>query len=336
MQKLNYFMTSWSKGIAKGIPYQLKSLIGIGLYYTAIELRGDDFLISQFHEGNFIKSRTVTPEDAIEIAANYRGEQVIVIPDEDSITFNLTLPKTALRSLEQLIESEIQTQTPFDASEVNLSYEITSTDNGEVSIGAQIVPKLKLNEIMDKAKTFGLSPIIAIVNKTRMSEAENINFFQKPELHRRSGSLSKVLGVALLILIAAAIGSPFIQRHISIEKAELLNQSLKTQIKNIQLNQRELAHLKKEAQTIRKFAQETHKIIELLDTVSKAVPDSAWLSRYSATNNTITLHGFAKDASEVLTELAKIKTLSTTTLQSPIIKDLSKNLERFHIRVKIL
>ena len=72
-------MTSWSKGIAKGIPYQLKSLIGIGLYYTAIELRGDDFLISQFHEGNFIKSRTVTPEDAIEIAANYRGEQVIGI-----------------------------------------------------------------------------------------------------------------------------------------------------------------------------------------------------------------------------------------------------------------
>ena len=151
----------------------------------------------RFHEGNFIKSRTVTPEDAIEIAANYRGEQVIVIPDEDSITFNLTLPKTALRSLEQLIESEIQTQTPFDASEVNVSYDITSTDNGEVSIGAQIVPKLKLNEIMDKAKTFGLSPIIAIVNKTRMSEAENINFFQKTELHRRSGSLSKVLGVAL-------------------------------------------------------------------------------------------------------------------------------------------
>ena len=215
MQKLNYFMTSWSKGIAKGIPYQLKSLIGIGLYYTAIELRGDDFLISQFHEGSFIKSRTVTPEDAIEIAANYRGEQVIVIPDEDSITFNLTLPKTALRSLEQLIESEIQTQTPFDASEVNLSYEITSTDNGEVSIGAQIVPKLKLNEIMDKAKTFGLSPIIAIVNKKRMSEAENINFFQKTELHKRSGSLSKVLGVALLILIAAAIGSPFIQRPVS-------------------------------------------------------------------------------------------------------------------------
>jgi len=66
------------------------------------------------------------------------------------------------------------------------------------------------------------------------------------------------------------------------------------------------------------------------------VPDSAWLSRYSATNNTITLHGFAKDASEVLTELAKIKTLSTATLQSPIIKDLSKNLERFHIRAKIL
>ena len=336
MQKLNYFMTSWSKGIAKGIPYQLKSLTGIGLYYTAIELRGDDFLVSQFHEGNFIKSRRITPKTAIEVAADYQGEQVMVIPDDDSILFNLTLPKTALRSLEQLIEAEIQTQTPFNASEVNLSYEITSTNNGEVSIEVQIVPKLKLNELIDKAKTFGLTPSIAIVNRARMSEAENINFFQKTEPHGRSGGLSKIFGIALLILIAAAIVSPFIERHISIEKAELINQNLKNQIKTIQLNQRALAHLKKDAQTIRKFAQERHEIIELLQSISTSVPDSAWLSRYSTSNNTVTLHGFAEDTSEVLTELAKIKTLSAPTLQSPIIKDLSNNLERFHIRANIL
>jgi len=336
VQKLNYFMASWSKGITKGIPYQLKSLTGIGLYYTAIELRGDDCLVSQFHAGNFIKSRQVTPKTAMEIAANYQGEQVIVVPEDDSISFNLTLPKTALRSLEQLIESEIQRQTPFNASEVNLSYEITSTNNGEVSVEVQIVPKLKLNELIDKAKTFGLTPSIAIVNGARISEAENINFFQKTEPHESSGGISKNLGVALLILIIAAIVSPFIERHISIEKAELINQSLKNQIKTIQLNQRELAHLKKDAQTIREFSHERHEIIDLLESISKSVPDSAWLSRYSTSNNTITLQGFAKDTLEVLTELAKIKTLSAPTLQSPIIKDLSKNLERFHIRANIL
>ena len=107
VQKLNYFMTSWSKGIAKGIPYQLKSLTGSGLYYTAIELKENDFLLSQFHEGNFIKSRRVARKETIEVLAHYRGEQVIVIPDEDSITFNLSLPKSALRSLEQLMESTL-------------------------------------------------------------------------------------------------------------------------------------------------------------------------------------------------------------------------------------
>jgi general secretion pathway protein L len=272
----------------------------------------------------------------MEIAANYQGEQVIIVPEDDSISFNLTLPKTALRSLEQLMESEIQRQTPFNASEVNLSYEITSINNGEVSIEVQIVPKLTLNELIDKAKTFGLTPSIAIVNRVRISEAENINFFQKTEPNKSFGGISKILGVALLILITAAIVSPFIERHISIEKAELINQSLKNQIKTIQLNQRELAHLKKDAQTIRKFSQERHEIIDLLESISKSVPDSAWLSRYSSSNNTITLQGFAKDTSEVLTELAKIKTLSVPTLQSPIIKDLSKNLERFHIRANIL
>ena len=336
MQKLKNFMTSWSKGIAKGIPYQLKSLTGSGLYYTAIELKENDFLLSQFHEGNFIKSRRVARDEAIKVLVHYQGEQVIVIPNEHSITFNLSLPKTALRSLEQLIESEIQRQTPFDASEVNLSYEIISIDKGEVSIAAQVVPKLKLNELLDKAKGFGLKPTIAIGDRARMSEAENLNLLQRIEPHAASGSFSNAVSIALLILIIAAVISPFVQRHISTERAEFLNQSLKNQITSIQLTQRELTHLKKDAQIIRKFAQERHEAIDLLESVSKAVPDSAWLSRYSTSNNTITLHGFAENASEVLTELAKIKTLSAPTLQSPIIKDGSKNLERFHIRAKIL
>jgi len=336
VQKLKNFMTSWSKGIAKGIPYQLKSLTGSGLYYTTIELIENGFLLSQFHEGNFIKSRRVAPKEATEVMGHYQGEQVIIIPNEHSITFNLSLPKTALRSLEQLIESEIQRQTPFDASEVNLSYEIIAIAKGEVSIAAQVVPKLKLNELLDKATTFGLKPTIAIGDRTRMSEAENLNFLQRIVPHTASTSLSNVVSIALLILIVAAVVSPFLQRHISIQKAELLSQNLKNQITSIQLNQRELTHLKKDAQIIRKFAHERHEAVDLLESVSKAVPDSAWLSHYSTSNNTITLHGFAENASKVLTELAKIKTLSTPTLQSPIIKDVSRNLERFHIRAKIL
>ena len=331
MQTLKNFMTSWSKGIAKGIPYQLKLLTGSGLYYIAIELKENDVLLSQFHEGNFIKSRRVARKETIEVLAHYRGEQVIVIPDEDSIKFNLSLPKTALRSLDQLMESEIQRQTPFDASEVNLSYEIIAIDSGEVSIAAQVVPKLKLNELLDKATTLGLKPTIAIGDRTRMSEAENLNFFHRIEPHAASSNLSNVVSIALLILIVAAVVSPFLQRHISIEKTELLSQNLKNQITSIQLNQRELTHLKKDAQIIRKFAQERHEAVDLLESVSNAVPDSAWLSHYSTSNNTIILRGFAENASEVLTELAKIKALSTPTLQSPIIKDLSKNLERFHI-----
>ena len=198
------------------------------------------------------------------------------------------------------------------------------------------MPKLKLKELLDKAKTFGLKPTIAIGDRARMSEAENLNFLQKTEPHAASGGLSNAVSIALLILIVAAVISPFLQRHMSIEKAELRNQKLKTQITSIQLNQRELTHLKKDGQIISKFAQERHEAIDLLESVSEAVPDSAWLSRYSTSNNTITLHGFAENTSEVLTELAKIKTLSAPTLQSPIIKDVSKNLERFHIRAKIL
>jgi general secretion pathway protein L len=334
--KLVSFLSSWSKGISNSIPYQLKSLVGFGQYYTVIESKEVSLTISQFHEGYFTNSKPLNTLDLEAVSRGYDGVPVLIVPDEDSITLNLSLPKSALRSLDQLLEEEIQRLTPFEVSEVNISYEIATLENSQVTVETHIVPKSKLNAISTRVKQFGLLPRIAVVDRSKLSDAENFNILGHGTDPTKTKLFFNTKVIIFFILFLTAIASPFAKLQINIDKAETISRNLRSQVTEIQLKRNKLTRLKNQSQVIRNFAQDRTAIIDLLNLVSDAVPPTAWLTRYSTSNETLTIHGFALNASQVLSELAKIKTLSSPTFQSPIIKNAADNLERFHITAKLL
>ena len=330
------FLSSWSKGISNSIPYQLKSLIGFGQYYTVIEIKEVSLMISQFHEGHFTNSKSLRVLDVEAVRQDYDGTPVLIVPDGDSITLNLSLPKSALRSLDQLLEEEILRLTPFEVSEVNISYEITPLENGQVNVETHIVPKSKLNEISKRVEQFGLLPRMAVVDRSKLSDAENFNILGHETDPAKTKLFFKIKAIIFFILFFGAIASPFVKLQININKAETISRNLNSKVTAIQLKRNKLIRLENQSQVIRNFAQNRTAIIDLLDLVSEAVPPTAWLTRYSTSNGTLTIHGFALNASQVLSELAKIKTLSSATFRSPIIKNAVDNLERFHITAKLL
>ena len=51
-----------------------------------------------------------------------KGDQFILIPKEDFVTFHLSIPKVAEHSIEQLLESEIERRTAFHYDEVKTDH----------------------------------------------------------------------------------------------------------------------------------------------------------------------------------------------------------------------
>ena len=103
----------------------------------------------------------------------------------------------------------------------------------------------------------------------------------------------------------------------------------------IQNKRAELDTLKNEAETIKGFAQNQNAVIELLNLISDAVPDTAWLTRFSTKGTIVTIHGFAVDSSKVLTGLGRVSKITAPTFTSPIVKDISRNIEQFQITAKL-
>ena len=114
-----------------------------------------------------------------------------------------------------------------------------------------------------------------------------------------------------------------------------INSKFKTKVAIIQNKRAELDTLKNESETIKGFAQNQDAVIELLNLISDAVPDTAWLTRFSTKDNIVTIHGFAVDSSKVLTGLGRVSKITAPTFTSPIVKDISRNIEQFQITAKL-
>ena len=335
MKQLTSLISAWSRSILKSIPYQLKSLIGYGQRYSVIESKDSEFIISQFYEGQFSNSTVVNSDNVERIIKNFDGEQILVIPDGDSISLNLSLPKSALRSLDQLLEEEIQRLTPFSFSEVQMAHEITSSGGGQINLLINVIQKSKFNTIKEKVRAIGLQPTIAIVDAKRIPEVQNTNFLIDEVHSRKPKARFATKPIAFAILLIMAIASPFLQRAISIQELETINSKFKTKVAIIQNKRAELDTLKNESETIKGFAQNQDAVIELLNLISDAVPDTAWLTRFSTKDNIVTIHGFAVDSSKVLTGLGRVSKITAPTFTSPIVKDISRNIEQFQITAKL-
>jgi general secretion pathway protein L len=335
VKQLTSLISAWSRSILKSIPYQLKALIGYGQRYSVIESQDSNFIISQFYEGQFSNSTEVNSDNSERVIKNFDGEQILVIPDDDIISLNLSLPKSALRSLDQLLEEEIQRLTPFSFSEVRMAHEITSSGGGQINLLVNVIQKSKFNTIKEKAEAIGLQPTIAIVDIKRIPEVQNINFLVDEAHSRKPKARFPTKPIAFAILLVTAIASPFLQRAVSIQELEIINSKLKNKVSIIQNERAELDILKNESETIKDFSQNQYTVIELLNLISDAVPDTAWLTRFSAKDNIVTIHGFAADSSKVLTGLGRVSKITAPTFTSPIVKDISRNIEQFQITAKL-
>jgi general secretion pathway protein L len=335
VKQLTSLISAWSRSILKSIPYQLKALIGYGQRYSVIESQDSNFIISQFYEGQFSNSTEVNSDNSERVIKNFDGEQILVIPDDDIISLNLSLPKSALRSLDQLLEEEIQRLTPFSFSEVRMAHEITSSGGGQINLLVNVIQKSKFNTIKEKAEAIGLQPTIAIVDIKRIPEVQNINFLVDEAHSRKPKARFPTKPIAFAILLVTAITSPFLQRAVSIQELEIINSKLKNKVSIIQNERAELDILKNESETIKDFSQNQYTVIELLNLISDAVPDTAWLTRFSTKDNIVTIHGFAADSSKVLTGLGRVSKITAPTFTSPIVKDISRNIEQFQITAKL-
>jgi general secretion pathway protein L len=270
--------------------------------------------------------------------AKRRERSVTVrLSDELGLCKILDLPLAAKDDLGQVLRFEMDRLTPFRADEVCFAHRVLGSDarNRRLSVELQLAPKREIERALQAAQRFGLAP--TRIELARGAEgAEALNLLSGESGHStRKGRLSRALALLALVLAISAVAIPLQRQRATVAELESQVAAARADAEESLAMRDRLGFLTKSAQFL--LAEKTRHplVVEVLDELTRLVPDQAHLIQLELRDQTVELHGFASTASDLIGLLDESPLFKAPQFRSPVTQDRRSGAERFHISVEL-
>jgi Tfp pilus assembly protein PilN len=141
------------------------------------------------------------------------------------------------------------------------------------------------------------------------------------------------LSLATVILVALAGVLLLVWGASTLVKDELLRRQVRDELASVEPQVREVKQLQNEIAELRKqvdiLATSDDRVTVLLKELSDIIPNDAYLTTFNLRNDKVTLDGFARSASDIITALEKSKHFKNVSFTSPTTRTGEK--ERFSL-----
>lgn len=282
------------------------------------------------------------PEAGERVAAALGGLQPgatrveVVVPPDKLLVKRIQLPLAAEENLREVLGFEMQRQTPFRAEQVYYNFRVLGRRPGSQQLDVQlsVVPRAVVEAVL------GLLPGWQLVQDSapaRGAAGDGVFVFV-PDADRRhhASTLQRGLVAANLALLVAVIAIPLTQqqqylgelraRLADVRAAATTASNLQQRIDDHQARFRYLFD--------RKNGQPTS--VELLEELSRRLPDDTWLFRAEIRDGKVHLQGTSTRASALIAELEASGFLEGVRFASPVTQDGASGRERFHLSAAIV
>jgi general secretion pathway protein L len=270
--------------------------------------------------------------------AKRRGRSVTVrLSDELGLCKVLDLPLAAKNDLDQVLRFEMDRLTPFRADEVCFAHRVLRSDarNRRLSVELQLAPKREIERVLQAARRFGLAP--SRIELARGAEhGDALNLLSEQAGHgTREGRLRGALALFALVLGISAVAIPLQRQRATLAELESQVTAARAQAEESLAMRDRLGVLTKSAQFLLADKTRHPLVVQVLDELTRVVPDQAHLVQLELRDRTVELHGFASTASDLIGLLEQSPLFRSPQFRSPVTQDRRSGTERFHISVEL-
>jgi general secretion pathway protein L len=270
--------------------------------------------------------------------AKRRGRSVTVrLSGELGLCKVLDLPSAAKDDLDQVLRFEMDRLTPFRADEVYFAHRILGSDarTRRLSVELQLAPKREIERVLQAARRFGLAP--ARIELARDAAGGHTLNLLSGESSRgtREDRLSGALALLALILAIGAVAIPLQRQRATVAALEANVAAARAEAEESLAMRDRLGALARSAQFLQADKSRQAMVVQVLDELTRLVPDQAYLLQFDLRDQTVELHGFASTASELIGLLEQSPLFKAPQFRSPVTQDPRSGTERFHISVEL-
>ena len=350
-KRLQDFINWWITGLTYLLPVSFCNVIAPPTDRITISFDGDRIIFRHYrgHSLNIISERScLTENDDIEKAltqewltkkSKAEPEIILLVADEKVLRKTILLPLAALENLREILGFEMDRQTPFLVEQVYFDYLLEENGEGNNQLKVQLFasPKEHIDQMLRLLDSWHIKPnVINVIDPEINISSLNLLPAEKRNTDsNRANKLTLLLVITAFCLFLAVLYVPLIKQD------DLLNQ-LEIEISNSRDVVTKLKDLKLQKDALfdkASFLDSKHNdyipVIDVLNELTRIIPDDTWLIRFSLSNGEIQLQGESSIASSMIQSIESSDILTDVKFRSPVINNEATRKDKFNISAKL-
>lgn len=343
-RELAGFLSWWAAALLELLPAGLRQRVerrNCRLYVEeaagAIKLRVGNSLES----GSLRRVAVDAPADGTLTDDLGVAETVVLLGAGKVLTTSLQLPIAAEENLNEVLAFEMDRHTPFKAEQLYYDFIVTARDAERQRLHVDLVYSTRgvVEEYLDTLSRFGIRPDVITSRNAAGRGVLRVNLLPAERRKTVNGSLRRLnaalAGLAAVLLVVAIALPP-------IQKAGLIS-ALEPQVQDAAAEAREASHLRDEVEKLAEGArllasrkQSNLLVVELIEEVSRLLPDHTWLNRLEIAGNSLQLQGESRAAAELIGIIEASPLLENVRFSSPVSQVSASGIDKFHLTGEII
>jgi general secretion pathway protein L len=348
---IKYFFRWWFRELAFLVPEKLRKALSEKTGFLYISLQDDRV---HFYQLNGSEKKTLESFDGLDDLATKFQNLIAKHPEMakthlvcrlqtgQALSRMLFLPAAAKENLRQVVAFEMDKYMPFSADQVYFDVKpIGRVENSQMKVLMVLTPKDKLDTLYGQLVDSKIYPEV-IDFEDEFNDLGNdpapynlLPDWEKPVQSKFTQFIHLVLGVTLVGLIIAVLGYPLWQSEQTVEDMRRQLSELEKESHLVQTRQLEVDEIVAETERLIKLKRKSPSPLQLLDTLSKLVPDDTWLTHLQYREQQLQVQGQSPAASALISLLEASPRFSNARFVSPLTQDRLTGLERFQLSVDV-
>ena len=265
---------------------------------------------------------------------------ILVMPDRAVLSRRVSLPLAAEENLREVLGFEMDLHTPFTADEVHFDFTIVGRDPQRKRITVDLVyaPKTEVEALVEQGRESGLDFDIVTCRRPGESTHQPVNLLPRERRRARQlniRSLNLVLTALMAVLLATAIAIPLVKKDLAIADAEARLEQAAVEAREGSTMRRDLEKLAAASQFLIDKKQDAILVVQLIDEVSRLLPDHTWVARLDVAQTEVQVQGQSEASSELIALLESSPYFENARFRSPVVKINGTARDRFHISADV-
>jgi general secretion pathway protein L len=258
---------------------------------------------------------------------------VLRLPESLFLVRNVRVPVQLRGQISSVMLADLEARTPFARTEILTANVVQGRDGHAITVRQYVLKRTLLTRELER---LGLTTQrIGWIEPHQPSAPESapVRMDLQDETHGvlpLGLSLTKLWGLVAILMVASVVMSLYWQ-HERIAALEAEQKALRPRANLVQqIVQRQTSDAAAR-QTLLEKRHVQADSRDLLEEVTRMLPDSAWLMELRITESEIVISGYAQAAASLIPQLSRSHLFENARLAAPIVIDQTQGRERFSI-----